>query len=146
MANPEAPAAGLRPVDERVVERWMSLEIGKVHETLVRAPRPLLDCLLEERPTAATRAGEHVFDVAALRRLAEALSPLTRARVKVPLVVFLDSDMHGECYVADAAAVRAVRELGAAKAEPKGDKVWMSESLARDLALRFPTCVQFVMT
>lgn len=123
----------------------MNLEIGKVHEALVRNPRPLLDLLLEERPVAATRADEHVYDKEALRRLADALSPLTRARLRVPIVVFLDSEMSGECYVADAAAIRAVQELGAAKATPQGGKVWMSESLARELARQYPTCVQFVM-
>lgn len=133
------------PVDDRAIERWMSLEIGKVHEGLVRAPRPLVELLFEERPVAATRAGEHAFDKDALRALADALSPLTRARLKVPIVVFLDSDVPGEGYVADAAAIRAVLETGAAKTTPQDGKVWMSESLARDLARRFPTCVQFVM-
>lgn len=132
--------------DEEVLRRWLSLEMGKILETFVPTPRPLLELLREERPTAMTRSGEpHVFDKAALRALGEALPALTRAQLRLPITIHMDNETPGDVYTADPATNDALRTLKVSTTEPREGRLWMSAPLARDFERRHPTLVQFVM-
>lgn len=133
-------------VSEDVLERWLKLELGKVHDGLVRGQMPLSTLLAMDEPVAQTKGGQpHPFDAEALEAFAEDLSEETRGRLKLPIFVYLDKDAMGNCYVGDAAAVRALVELDEARTEPRDGKLWMGTALARDLARRYPTLFQFVM-
>lgn len=132
-------------MDERILEKWFRMEAGNLNAALVRAPRPLADLLLEERPTAPTKAGEHAFDPDALRRLADALPPLVRARLRVPLLVYRETETPDEAYVLDAVAAKALKVLGVAVARPREGKLWVSYGLLVEFARRYPTCLQTVL-
>lgn len=123
----------------------MALEMGRLRDSLVRERRHLADLLLEAEPTAPTPGGVHRFDPAAIRALADALSPLTRARLRLPLLVYLDHESRGSAYVSEAVVADALRELGYAKGELRDGRLWIGEALAAEAARRFPTCVQFVL-
>lgn len=133
-------------VSEDVLERWLKLELGKVHDGLVRGQVPLATLLRMDEPVAQTRGGQpHLFDPEALQALAEGISEATRDRLKLPITVYLDKDAPGNAYVGDGAAIAALVELGEARTEPRDGKLWMGTALARDLSKRYPTLVQFVM-
>lgn len=131
--------------DGRPIERWMSLEMQRLTQALVTQPRPLMDLRHEAAPSAPTRGGgQHRFDKDALDALAAGLQPLTRARLRLPITVYLDHDAPGDCYVAEPAAVEALLELRAAATTPRDGRLWMGVPLARELARQYPTLVQFV--
>lgn len=133
-------------VEDRVLKKWMALEMGKVQQAIVRAPQPLRRLVNEDEPTAPTRGGEpHVFDKDVLARLAQRLSPLARSSLRVPILVYMDHETSGDCYVADAAAIDALVQLLDRPTEPRDGKLWMSLPLARRLAQDWPTVFQFVI-
>lgn len=98
---------------EGTLERWMALEMARVQQSLVAAPRPLGDLLMEDAPAARTRGGdEHRFDPQVLRRFADALGPLARRRLRLPATFFVDKDLAQDAYLADEAAADLLRALG----------------------------------
>lgn len=104
-------------MSETPIDRWISHEMRRMQEGLVVAPRSLSELLLEEAPSIATRGGgTHVFDKAALARVAALLSPLDRRRLRLPVTFFV------------------VRE----------GRAWLGHARARGLAARYPTIFQFV--
>lgn len=134
-------------VRKDVLERWLKLELGSVHDGLVQAPLPLETLLEMDEPVAKTRSGDpHRFDVDALARFAAALSDDVRGKVKLPVTVYLDREAMGNCYVQDRWAIRALAELDEVDRDPRDGKLWMGTPLARDLARRYPSLIQFVMT
>lgn len=132
-------------VDDAVLSRWMSLEMGNLARSLVLQPRLLEDPLAEREPSARTKEGEvHRFDVAALRRLSVALTPLARLELRLPMRVHFDHQASGDCYVDDPAAARALAELGVVKTSVAAGRSWFSAPLGWKLAHDWPTLVQFV--
>ena len=132
-------------VDENALGRWFSLEMGKMLEGFVPLPRPLHQLLRDPRPSAPTRGGEpHLFDPQALHALAEGLSPLLRARTRLPLTLHIDSETPGDAYAADPAAIEILQTFHVGLASEREGRLWLSLPLARDFARRFPTLVQFV--
>lgn len=112
----------------------------------VRSPRPLRQLLREEEPSAPTReGGVHRFDVDALRRLAEALPPILRTDLRVPILFFVDHEIPENAFVMDAPAAEALRRLGVTQARPRDGKLWVSVALARRFAQEYPTVAQFVV-
>ena len=134
-------------VREGVIDRWVALEMGKLREGLVLAPRPLSDLLLEEAPAATTRGGgTHAFDGDVLRRFADALSPLDRRRLRLPVTFYVDHELPDDAYVADETAARLLVGLGEVPAGVgvREGRLWLGHARARALAQRHPTGFQFV--
>lgn len=130
--------------DEGVLERWLRLEGHRAAEGIVSSPLPLSRILVEASPATATRGGgEHRFDREAARRLAQAVPAFTAARLRLPILFYLDRETPGSCFVSDEAAQEAVRALHPSAPDPRGGRLWLSEPLARELGRRFPTLAQF---
>ena len=132
---------------EGVIDRWVALEMGKLREGLVLAPRPLSDVLLEDAPAATTRGGgAHAFDKPVLQRFADALSPLERRRLRVPVTFYVDHELPDDAYVADETAARLLAALGEVPegAGMREGKLWLGHARARAIAQRHPTAFQFV--
>lgn len=143
----KARASPWHDVDDGVMNRWFALEMGNLHKGLVTAGRPLADLVREEAPTARTRSGEpHRFDKDVLTRFHEALSPLDRRRLRVPITFHVDKDYAGDAVLQDEVAARLLHALGDL---PPGrvvreGKLWMSHAQAQALARRYPSVFQFV--
>lgn len=140
----EPPCRGVR---DGPIDRWIALEMGKVREGLVLAPRPLGDLLMEDAPTAPTRGGGvHAFDKAVLRRLGDALSPLDRRRLRVPVTFYVDHELPEDAYLADEVAARLLHALGDVPAplSAREGKYWVGHARARAIAARHPSAFQFV--
>lgn len=135
-----------RCVDDDALQRWMTLEMSKLRESLVVAPRSLSELLLEERPAARTRGGgELPFDKAVLERFRDVLSPLERRRLRLPVTFFVEHDLQEDAYVPDAVAVRLLQALGEVPAgqELREGRLWLGHARARRIAERFPSAFQF---
>lgn len=134
-----------RRVDERVLDKWMAFEMRGMQAALVKVPRPLAELLAEVAPTAATGGEPHRFEVDALKAFSARLSPLTRARLRVPITIYLDRETEAAAYVADRAAQDACLEAAVATGSVRDGKLWMAESAAREAARRYPTVFQLLM-
>lgn len=134
-------------MDEDTLKRWMNLEIRKANKATVSKGRPLSSLVDEEDPVAQARDGTlHEFDPDTLERLYEALSPLTRVELELPITFYLSHKAADNCYIADEAAITALDQLDISTTEPREGKLWMSTPLARDFAREWPTIAQFVIT
>ena len=134
-------------VEERALERWFALEMTRFQRAFVAQPRPVGDLVLEPEPTAPTKGGElHHYDIATLRRIHDALGPLARRRVRLPVTFFVDKDLPADAHVADQAAIELLQALGEvpAGASPREGKLWMGLAKARLVAQRYPGAFQFV--
>lgn len=133
-------------VRDGALEKWMSFEMRRLRDSLVTQPRSLSDLMLEDVPTARTRAGEpHAFDKQMLERFHAALSPLTRRKLRLPITFYVDSELPNEAYVQDEAAATLLRALGEVPAtlEPRAGRLWLSHARARDIAERWRGAFQF---
>ena len=134
-------------VEERSLERWFALEMTRFHRSFVSQPRPLFELVEESDPTAPTKGGElHRFDVATLRRIHDALGPLARRRLRLPITFFVDKDVPDDAHVTDEPAIELLRALGELPdgAAPREGKLWLGLARARVVADRYPGVFQFV--
>jgi len=68
--------------------------------------RAVSDLAIEEGPATATRGGAaHAFDRDVVRRIHEALSPLERRRVRLPVTFYVEHELPEDAYVSDEAAL-----------------------------------------
>ena len=134
-------------VEERALERWFALEMGRFQSSFVPAARPLHELLLEAEPTARTRSGEvHRFEPSVLRQIHDALGPLDRRRLRLPITFYVDRELSNEAYMQDEPAIALLRGLGeiAPDAQPREGKLWMGRSRAMAISARFAGVFQFV--
>lgn len=131
--------------DEGVFRRWMRFELDTLHAGLVTQRRLLADLLKEPRPSAPARNGQHAFEPRELARLAEALPTELRFGLKLPVHVYVDSEVGDALYVMDRAAAEALRALGYAASEPdKQGRSWFGRALGLQMLRDWPTAVQLV--
>lgn len=133
-------------VDEDTLKRWINVEVRGANRATVTRARPLAELVDEDEPKATARDGtEHVFDPEVLGRLYEALSPIARMDLKLPITIYLSHKSDDSCYVADDAAIEALTQLGMATSDPREGKLWLGRALARRFAKEWPTVTQFVI-
>jgi uncharacterized protein (UPF0216 family) len=131
---------------EGTMDRWIALEMGRLQQAFVAAPRLVHELLQEDAPGAPTKSGEtHRFDRAVLRRLHDALGPLDQRRLRLPATFYVDKDVEADAYVTDPTVVGLLRALGdVPEATLRDGKLWVGHARARAIAQRHPTAFQFV--
>lgn len=123
-------------VSPGALDRWISLELGRINAGLVVERKRLAVLLADPRPACRTREGdEHAFDPAVLRRLAEALTREEAEDLRLPITVFVTGDLKDEAYVAEELAAKALRTTeGYGPAFPfREGRMYLPHSLAVDL-------------
>lgn len=121
------------------IDRWISLELGRLNAGLVVAKKSLAQLRREARPVCRTREGdEHAFEPAALERLARALTDRDAEALRLPITVFVTGDLEDSAYVAEESAAQALRAVeGFGPAFPyRGGRMYLPHSLAVDLVRR----------
>ena len=137
-----------RITDESVLTRWMSMEIGKINEGIVRNRKTLFRLLGEEVPCAATKAGEpYFFDRTVIAVLGKNLPPELHTRLRLPMLFFMSPDVPDSCWCADAAAFETLILLGEISRlrTMENEKFWVSRAIVYAIAQKYPTAVQVVM-
>jgi len=127
------------------VDRWISLELGRLNAGLVVERKSLARLRQEDRPACRTREGEeHTFDPAALERMAGVLSAAEAEALRLPIIVFVTGDLEDSAYLSDelaAKAIRALEQFGPAFPY-RGGRMHLPHSLAVDLARRSGGTIQ----
>lgn len=132
-------------VSPGAIDRWISLELGRINAGLVVERKSLARLLREEHPECVTREGApHAFDRAALERLAAVLTAAEAEALRLPITLFAAGDLEEHVYVAEevaAKALRAVERFGAAFPFREG-RMHLPHSLAVDVVHRGGGTVQ----
>jgi uncharacterized protein (UPF0216 family) len=121
------------------VDRWLSLEVGRVNDGLVVERKSLRRLLDEPKPTCRTRGGhEVVLDRAALERLAAAVPRHERDVLRLPITIFVSGDLEDSAYISEELAAKTIRKMeGFEAAFPFRDgRMYLPHSLAVDLVRR----------
>lgn len=123
-------------VSPGALDRWITLEIGRINAGLVVERKRLAALLAEPAPACRTREGEeHPFDPAALQRLARELTREETEGLRLPITVFVTGDLEDAAYIAEEIAAKALRATeGYGAAFPfRGGRMYLPHSLAVDL-------------
>lgn len=132
-------------VSPGAIDRWVSLELGRLNAGLVVERKSLAQLRQEGRPACRTREGEeHTFERSALDRLAGALDNREADALRLPITVFVTGDLADSAYVSEELAARALRAVEAfGPAFPyRGGRMYLPHSLAVDLVRRSGGTIQ----
>ena len=128
------------------IDRWISLELGRLNSGLVTEKKTLARLLAEPEPSCRTREGDiHPFEPAALARFASALTRDEGASLRLPLTLTARGDSD-DAILSDelgAKALRAVEKFGPAFQFREG-RMAVPQSLAVDLVRRHGGVLQLV--
>lgn len=131
--------------DDRVLQRWLRLEAGRMNDG-VAAERPTLAALLEaERPVSVTRGGdEYRYEPAVLRSIADRLPAGIARRLRLPILCFASMDVPDSCSITDRHAFEALQALDEISMlrEFRDGRVWIGRAIAYGLVAKYPTAVQ----
>jgi uncharacterized protein (UPF0216 family) len=134
--------------DEKVLMKWMRLELGKINDGIVAERKPLSLLIAEERPGSVTRGGkEYVYKKDVLMELAKKLPGPIRERLKLPVILYFSADVPDSCMLSDETALRAFQALGELSElrEMENGRLWIGKALAFSLVRSYPTAVQIMM-
>ncbi len=127
------------------IDRWISLELGRINAGLVVERKSLSSLRSETHPACRTREGNpHPFERGALDRLAAVVTPKEADALRLPIILFATGDVEDHVYVSDelaAKALRALEKFGAAFPFREG-RMYLPHSLAVDLMRRSGGTVQ----
>ncbi len=132
-------------VSPGALDRWISLELGRLNAGLVVERKSLAQLRREVHPACRTREGEdHAFEPAALERLARVLSGSEADALRLPMTVFVTGDLEDSAYVSEELAAKAIRAVEAfGPAFPyRGGRMYLPHSLAVDVVRRSGGTVQ----
>lgn len=121
------------------IDRWLSLELGRLNAGLVVERKSLARLRQEAHPACRTREGEeHAFEPGALERLARVLTDRDAEALRLPITVFVTGDLPDSAYVSEELAAQALRALeGFGGAFPfRNGRMYLPHSLAVDLMRR----------
>jgi len=129
--------------DPRRIDAWMRWEFEKLNAGLVTRPKSLRRLL--EVPRLETREGEPIdLDWPTLERLASVCAAQEQDRLRLPITVHFSADVADSAFVLDELAADVLHRLeGWGEAYPYRDgKMWLPQSLAVDLLLRYGGALQ----
>jgi uncharacterized protein (UPF0216 family) len=130
------------------MEKWMKLEMAKIHSGLVTRKETLKNLLEMVRPVCKTReGGEYLFDKEVLEKVADNLPFYRHEELRLPINLHRDMKSDNQCYISDEIAAWVLRKMeGYEDAYRYRDgKMWLPESVAMDIVKRYPTIFQMVV-
>jgi uncharacterized protein (UPF0216 family) len=118
------------------IDRWISLELGRLNVGLVVERKTLAQLRQEPKPACRTRDGqEHAFEPGSLARLSHVVTPAEAETLRLPITFFITGDSEDSAYVSEelaARTLRAVENFGPAFPYRDG-RMYLPHSLAVDL-------------
>lgn len=131
--------------DDRILQRWLRLEIGRINDGIVAERLSLAELLEQADPVAVTRGGdEYRFDRSVVRRLGDALPGPLQRRLRLPILFFASMDVADSVALTDRNAFEALQALGELSSlrEFRDGRAWCGRAIAYDLVTRYPTAFQ----
>lgn len=135
-------------VNDRVLFKWLRLELGKINEAIVADRKRLSVLLGEAEPVAADKGGgEYRFDRETLHRLGEQLPESLHRKLRLPILFYSDMTVQDSCFLDDEYALEALKELGELSAlrRMQDGRVWIARAIVYSIMEKYPTIVQIVM-
>ncbi len=132
--------------DPRGIDVWMRWESDRLNAGIVTRPKSLRTLLAGE--ALRTRDGQpYDVDRHALDRLAAACRPEDLDALRLPITLHFSADVADSAYVLDGVAADVLRRVeGWGAAFPFRDgRMWLPQSLAVDLLLRYGGALQRLM-
>jgi uncharacterized protein (UPF0216 family) len=137
-----------RITDESVLIRWMTMEVGKINEGIVKERKSLSVLLEEDTPSATTKRGEpYYFKKEVIALLGKRLPRELHARLKLPILFFLTPDVPDSCLCTDETGIQALQVLGEISELRifHDGKCWVARAIAYAIICKYPTAVQVVL-
>ena len=131
--------------DDRVLQRWLRLEAGRMNDGIAAERPVLVDLLATDRPVSITRGGdEYRYDPVVLRSIADRLPDRLVRRLRLPILLFASMDVPDSCSITDRYAFEALQVLGeiSTMREFKDGRTWIGRAIAYGLVAKYPTAVQ----
>lgn len=132
--------------EPRRIDVWMRWEFEKLNAGVVTRPKSLRTLL--DSPKLETREGDVIdLDQRILDRLAAACTGREQDRLRLPITIHFSADVADSAFVLDELAADVLHRLeGWGDAYPYRDgKMWLPQSLAVDLLLRYGGVLQRLM-
>lgn len=130
------------------VDVWMRWEFNTLNAGAVLRPMSLRALLEDPATTLQTRdGGPYHIDRDVLVRLASVCSGAEKERLRLPVTIHFSADVGDSAYVSDSLAAEVLRRLeGWGPAYPfREGRMWIPNSLATDLILRYGGALQRLM-
>jgi uncharacterized protein (UPF0216 family) len=137
-----------RITDDFVLTRWMTMEIGKINEGLVRDRKSLAVLIREKTPGSVTKSGEpYFFDRNIITLLGQQVPEELHGRLRLPVLFFMSPDVPDSCWCMDPVAFEVLVLLGeiSAMRTMQDGKFWVSRAIAYAIQRKYPTMIQLVM-
>jgi uncharacterized protein (UPF0216 family) len=131
--------------DDRVLQRWLRLEAGRMNDGIAAERPVLVDLLAMDRPVSITRGGdEYRYDPAVLGSIADRLPDRLVRRLRLPILLFASMDVPDSCSITDRYAFEALQAIGEISTlrEFTDGRAWMGRAIAYGLVAKYPTAVQ----
>ena len=129
---------------EDAFDRLISKEIALLNRGLA-ARKTLKDLLSEKDPATVTKdKGDHAFDRDALRKAAELVSEHWLEDIRLPIYMYVDSEIPGECYIPKEASANLIRKMpGLSGYRFIKGKMWIPRAIAAKIRREYPTLFQY---
>jgi len=129
--------------DGRGVEKWTEFELKRINRGVVARKKTLSALLKEVKPQCTTRDGEpYVFDPEILARFEAVVRE--GEDLQLPITLYFSTAAKDSGYISDETAAKILRRLedfGEAY-QYRGGKMWLPNSLAYTLLMKYPTAIQ----
>jgi uncharacterized protein (UPF0216 family) len=130
-----------RITDESVLIRWITMEVGKINEGIVKERKSLSVLLEEDTPSATTKRGEpYYFKKEVIALLGKRLPRELHARLNLPILFFLTPDVTDSCLCTDETGIRALQVLGEISELRifHDGKCWVARAIAYAIMCKYP--------
>jgi len=132
--------------DPQRIDVWMRWEFEKLNSGVVTRPKSLRSLL--KTPKIETREGDTIdLEPPVLERLAAVCTAREQDQLRLPITLHFSADVPDSAFTIDALAADVLHRLeGWGEAYPYRDgKMWLPQSLAVDLLLRYGGVFQRLM-
>ncbi len=134
--------------NERALHKWISRECKNLNKNLVTEQLTLSKLLKMKEPKTLTKTGdEYLFDLSTLQKLSQATPVMFHNRLKLPIYFYNDLRVKDSCFLVDEVAAKVLKSTNDLDSmyDFLNDKLWVSKPIANDIAIKYPTLIQFVI-
>ena len=131
--------------NEKVMERWMALELADLGRSMVVKRQTVSKLLGMDEPKVVNRAKEdHIIDGSVLRRIGDVLNESELERLRIPITFHSDLQVEQSLFLDDELAVDTLKRLDALNPlyEVRNGRLWISHAVVLELKTRWPTVSQ----
>jgi len=128
-----------------VINKLIITQIKELNSSIPKR-RPIVELLNEGTPESVTKSGEkYFFDKNEIRSIAKLIPRYKYDSLELPIYLYVDPEVEDQVYVTgetDIEVIKKLLNLGE-RYKPIDGKLWLPKVMARNLRLKYKTCVHF---